>query len=246
MGKQELVKFESELAALAAKTVQTEATAGDTDYFSLKGGVLSFKDKPVPNNMVEVIVLAQPIERSYYLGRYDPTKPQTPVCAALGVGNQELQPVSSSSDPQSQKCESCPKNQWGSAGNGSKGKACSEKRRLIILDAASVDNAESSDAVMALPVAALRTPVTSTKSFQQYLQNTVIATQRPLSTVVTRVKLVSDPKVQFRLEFEFVRSIDDMEVVKALLKKADLETDRQLAANSFVEPGSPVAESGKY
>ena len=160
-----------------------------------------------------------------------------------------LKPNSASPEKQHDMCVNCPKDQWGSATNGGKGKACAEKRRLLVMTADSID---SVDAVNLGEVAALRTPVTSVRGFATYLQKIASATKRPLSAVVTRISVVPDAKTQFKLQFDFVRAIEDIEVVKALIARGDKEllsaVETAGAVEDAIDTDIPVAaaKSGKY
>jgi hypothetical protein len=143
----------------------------------------------------------------------------------------------------------CPKDQWGSAANGGKGKACAEKRRLLVMTADSIDTVET---VNLGEVAALRTPVTSVRGFATYLQKVASATKRPLSAVVTRISVVPDAKTQFKLQFDFVRAIDNLDVVKALIARGDKEllaaVETAGVEEDAIDTDVPVAaaKSGKY
>jgi hypothetical protein len=129
-------------------------------------------------------------------------------------------------------CAGCPKDQWGSASNGGRGKACSEKRRLLIMTADSVTSPES---VGISEVSALRIPVTSVKGYATYLQTVATATARPLTGVITKISLVPDPKTQFRLQFSFVKAIDDLDIVRALIARGQREMDNAIATAGIEE-----------
>ena len=207
----ELTVFEDQLQKLASQSMIAERSTAGTVFLSAKGGTLTYRDEPIAGNSLDVVIIASPVERLYYKSRYDPTNPAPPVCYAVGPTLSGLKPNPTSPEPQSEMCANCPKDQWGSAANGGKGKACAEKRRLLIMTA---DSITSVDSVNMGEVAALRTPVTSVKGFATYLQKIASATKRPLSAVVTKISLVPDSKTQFKVNFDFVRTIDDIEVVK--------------------------------
>jgi len=243
MSNKQLALFEDELAALAKQNVAEVAATGGTPFISTKGGVLTFKDNPVGNTL-DVVIIASPVERMYYTSRYDPTKAVKPVCYALGKTMSGLIHNPAAEEPQHEDCQNCPKNQWGSAGNGSKGKACSEKRRLFLIAA---DNIGSAADVDKAEIACLRTPVTSVKGFATYVQNLSAATKRPLAAVITTVNLVPDPKFQFRLDFKFKEAIEDMEVIKSLLARGDKEMVNAITASpEDEEPTTNAPQSGKF
>jgi hypothetical protein len=136
-------------------------------------------------------------------------------------------------------CEGCPKNEWGSAAGGGKGKACRETRRILMLVP---EQAETVDAVATAEVAALRPPVTSLKAFATYLQTIATMIRRPLAGVVTKVSLVPDPRNQFRVQFDFVRKIDDLGVVKALIERGNAEVEKSIAS-AGMEEGEAAPEA---
>ena len=115
------------------------------------------------------------------------------------------------------------------------------QRVKIVLGADGVNGGE---------VAALRTPVTSVRGFATYLQKIASTTRRPLSAVVTKISLVPDAKTQFKLNFDFVRTIDDMNVIKALVARGEKELEAAIATAGIEEDGAPeqapAEKSGKY
>jgi len=245
----QLTVFESELEKLASAGMVAERSTAGTVFLSTKGGALSYRDNPIAGNSLDVVILSSPVERLYYTARYDPANPAGPVCFALGANLTGLKPNSASTEKQSEMCMNCPKDQWGSATNGGKGKACAEKRRLLVMTADSIDSVE---AVNLGEVAALRTPVTSVRGFATYLQKIASATKRPLSAVVTRISVVPDAKTQFKLQFDFVRAIDNLDVVKALIARGDKEllaaVETAGVEEDAIDADAPVAvaKSGKY
>jgi hypothetical protein len=245
--KNEVALFENELEKLASQQVEAEKGAGGPVFLSTKGGTLSYRDNPIAGNSIDVIILASPVERLYYTSRYDPTKPEGPACFALGPTLSDLKPNPASSSPQHSQCVGCPKDAWGSAAGGGKGKACSEKRRLLVMTADSITTPES---VKVAEVAALRTPVTSVRPFATYLQTIATTTKRPLSSVITKISIVPDAKTQFKLNFQFVKAIDDMAIVRALIDRGNLElinADQSAGAEEeFSASPAEAATSGKF
>jgi hypothetical protein len=242
----QLALFESELEKLAAASMVAERSTAGTQFLSTKGGQLTYRDNPIAGNAIEVVILSSPVERLYYTSRYDPTKPAGPVCFALGPNMTDLKPNASAPEKQAGSCAGCPKDQWGSSTNGGKGKACAEKRRLLIMTA---DTVTSVNAVNMGEVAALRTPVTSVRGFATYLQKIASATKRPLSAVVTKISVVPDAKTQFKVNFDFVRTIDDLDVVRALIARGEKELANAIATAGVEEDvDAPVSaeKSSKY
>jgi len=241
----QLAVFEDELKKLAEQAVTAERSSAGTAFLSTKGGILSYRDQPIAGNSLEVVILASPVERLYYTTRYDPTKIVGPACFALGSSGAGLKPNATSPEPQHDMCAGCPKDQWSSAANGGRGKACSEKRRLLIMTADSITTADN---INVAEVAALRIPVTSVKGYATYLQTVATATARPLTGVITKIALVPDPKTQFRLQFSFVKAIEDLELVKALISRGQRELDNAIATAGIEEDDgvAPAPQSSKY
>ena len=242
MAKNEIVTFESELAKMAEQGIQAEKSSAGISFITTSGGVMKYRDNPIAGNSLEVIVLSSPVERLYYTSRYDPTNNAPPSCFALGSTITGLKPSHLSDSPQSELCETCPKNQWGSATNGGKGKACSEKRRLFLMTA---DSADSANAVSLGEVAALRIPVTSVKGYSTYVQTVASTVKRPLAAVVTKVSLVPDPKTQFKIVFSFVKTIEDIDVIKSLIARGEKEMLNAMNNPDIEDTEAPVT-SNKY
>ena len=96
-------------------------------------------------------------------------------------------------------------------------------------------------------VAALRIPVTSVKGFATYVQTVAATVKRPLAGVVTKVSLVPDAKTQFKIQFTFVKAIEDLAVVKALLARGDKEMNNAINSPDLEEIADPaIATSSKY
>lgn len=94
--------------------------------FTLPGG----KSSPGP---MYVIVLDWVAVNMVYKGGYNPNVRQPPLCWAIGKNLDELKPSDAVKEPQGTDCATCPKNAWGS-GNGGKGKACKNQRRLLVIN----------------------------------------------------------------------------------------------------------------
>ena len=239
-----LTVFEDELAKLADAGVVAERSTAGTAFMSTKGGILTYRDVPVAGNSVEVVIIASPIERLFYADRYDPTKVTGPACFALAAIGTGMAPSATSPAIQNPTCMGCPKDEWGSAPNGGRGKACRETRRLLMISADSITTPES---VATVEVAALRPPVTSLKGFATYLQTIATGMRRPLCGVVTKVGVVPDPKNQFRVEFQFVRALDDVGTIKALIERGARETENAIASAGMDPEQAPeVAPSSKF
>lgn len=146
-----LMTWEEEMAAEAKKVAAKEVVF--TQRLGFKGGdiILPSGDKAA-NKKLPVIIVDYAIEKSYYEGPYDPSNTSSPVCYAIAdrdADEAELKPHPKSSKPQAETCKVCPHNEMGSADVG-KGKACKDKRRLMVMAGNSTaDEVPSTDILMA-------------------------------------------------------------------------------------------------
>lgn len=144
-----------------AKAAQALRTSGA--FITFKNANLKVDGNPIPNNELNVRVLAAIPERAWYDGPYDPDSAQVPACYALD----SLEPHPEATNPQSEACATCPKNKWGTAPSrpGSnvpgKGKACREGARVIVVPAHMP--------LKTAPIYTAKVPVTSLASIQTYM-----------------------------------------------------------------------------
>ena len=87
----DIVSYEDEMKALA--TQQAAVEVGGSNYISLKGGVMTFMDQPMPNNEMFVVILGASGEHSYYDEAYDPDRIIPPKCFSVFDLNQEARPL---------------------------------------------------------------------------------------------------------------------------------------------------------
>lgn len=237
--------FEDQLAGMAAEAVKAEQASTGTPFLSTQGGILKFQGNPIAGNRLECVILASPVERLYYAERFDPTKKVAPTCTAISVNAIGMTPIQTGEGVpvQHPTCEGCPKNEWGSAPNGGKGKACRETRRLIVLPA---DALTSADAIAGAEVAALRPPVTSLKNYANYVQTIAATYKRPPLAMVTAIAVTPDPKTQFKVTFSMVKAIDDRELIAALLARATREIASALSTAGLTDGEDAASASTRF
>lgn len=199
-----LANWEEELAKDASEAASVEANVGaGGNYLSTRGGILKYKDNPIEGNAINVIVLNHVIENAYYGGaRFDPDSPANPVCFAIGKDEKSLAPHEESEEPQHDACEGCPMNEWESADTG-RGKACKNIRRLALLTEDALD-----EGVEDAEAAFIKVPVTSVSNWATYVRKLKETTNRPPYAFITEIKLVPDPKTQFKMQFRLVEELD--------------------------------------
>lgn len=217
-GSTALTTWQDQLKKYAVAAVESEQPAGQ--FFSIKSGVLSFSGTPIPNNQMDVIVLASLHENVWYRDRFNPDKPSGPPCFAFSFTGKDMRPHDLSPEKQSPDgCDKCEKNKWGSDPQGGRGKACKNVRRLALMAAA---QATTPEGVAKAIVGYLRVPVTSVQNYGR-LVSQIAARNLPPFGVITRVKVVPDAKTQVRVEFEPMHSITDAGILQALISRHEVE-----------------------
>ena len=220
----EMVKWEEELAKEAAKAASSEAAFSGGQFFSTRGGQLSWQDAPLPGNQMLVVILDYIFETSYFEDRYNPDVPQTPSAFALGRDQSELRWHEDSAPEFAGKlCRESEVCEWGSADTG-KGKAARESRRLAMIPAGSFDKSGGVELIedpahfATTPVGYMKLPVTSVKGFANFVCQVAEVMNRPPFGIVTRVAVVPDAKTQFKVVFEAVSKIP-AEIIPTILKR---------------------------
>jgi hypothetical protein len=223
-----LVNWDEELAKQAAIDAGMEDSTATGQFFSTKGGILCFNDAPLPNNQMAVVVLDAILENVFYEGKYDPENPTGPVCFAFGRDEKTLTPhqiVVEAGNAQHEMCAGCELNEWGSADVG-RGKACRNTRRLVMIAAGSFNAAgkfeliEEPEHYETAAIAFLKLPVTSVKGYAATVKQVTGALKRAMWSMVMKVKVVPDPKSQFKVVFEPVMNLPD-ELLGTVKKRHD-------------------------
>lgn len=203
-----LTTWDEELAKQAAISAGMEQSTATGQFFSLRSGQLSWQDAPLPGNQMAVIILDSIFETVYYEGAYDPDTPQGPVAFAFGRDQATMVWHENSSPEFAGKlCAESEVCEWGSADTG-RGKAARETRRLALIPAGTFDQngklqlIEDEDHYATTAIGFMKLPVTSVKGYAAFVKQIAGALKRPPHGIVTKVKVVPDPKSQFKVVFE--------------------------------------------
>ena len=134
-------------------------------------------------NGINIIVLDthDGVSKVYYDKGYEEGDRSAPTCYSLNG----IEPEKDADDRQAKKCALCPHNQWGSriTDSGSKGKACSDQKRLAVSPAGDIKE----------PML-LRLPPMTLRNWDTYVKGLVRKGLTP-STVITRISF--EPKVAY-------------------------------------------------
>ncbi len=126
-----LVSIQEQIAAqIARQNEAAQSLRSSGSFIGFKNAQLKVDGISIPANEINVRVLSILRERAYYSKDFDADAVQVPDCYALGSD----EPHTEAANPQSDSCETCPHNKWGSAAKG-KGKACRESARVIVIPA---------------------------------------------------------------------------------------------------------------
>lgn len=236
-----LKKWDEELAKYAENKAKEEASVSLGKFFSVKSGVLSFNGNVIPGNKMNVVVLDSILENHLYEDAYDPDSPASPVCFAFGREDKDMAPHEKSLKPQNETCKGCPHNEWGSADKG-RGKACKNVRRLALVPESAVEDADALDAE---ETAYLKLSVMNVKGWAAYVQNLSATLKRPPFAVVTEISVVPDAKSQFKISFKYVESINNSDMLDAILKKVKV-TEETIGFPYQAMEAPPPAKPNKF
>ena len=232
----EVIDYKAELAKMAVAVQEAEKPSGN--WISFKGGILSFAGNPIKGNKIPVVVIHSVFENQLYKDRYDPNNQQPPICYAFGETDDDLKPHPDSVAPQSENCHECPKNQWGSDPGGGKGKACKNVRRLAMIAASDLENADKAD------VAIAKLPVTSVKNWSTFASQVANVLKLPPIAVIVEMSVEQDAKTQFQVNFQLMDKIEDGAVIQKLLARRRDTTP--LVYAPYDKPVDKVAEVRKF
>lgn len=234
-----VVTWQEELAKQAAAAASGEPPL--SQFLSFRGGQLTYNEAPIPGNKLEVIVLDSAFENAWYPWAFDPNKPKSPACYAVGRVQTELAPREDEEegwvveDRQSDVCATCDKNEWGSDPDGGKGKACKNQRRLSLIDANVLKTGP--EGIAAASIVYARLPVTSVKLYSSYIIQIANVVKRPPYGVISELSVVPDPRSQFLIKWSYIAEIPDAAILALMEKNKAL-----VAANSLIFPYPPNVE----
>jgi hypothetical protein len=121
-------------------------TRGDEKTLVTKPG----EDEPASSIEVVIVAANEHLSKVFYSGGYTEGSKEAPSC----YSNDGISPATDAKEPQSKKCAACAHNQWGAriTDSGSKGKACSDSRRIAI----SVSDQINDPMLLRVPAASLK------------------------------------------------------------------------------------------
>lgn len=215
----------------AAKDVASKERA-KISKFGLKAGVLTYGGGQMPGNQVDVIVLAAAYRNTWYAGAYDPDNIQNPNCFAFSLDKGDLAPPEQVKEPVAAKCADCPKCQWGSDPRpGKRGKACKEGRRLVMIPADVLKQADPVEAIKTAELGIMDLSVTNAPRYATFVQSLAASAGVPPYAAVTNISVRPDAKTQFSVNFVPLSVVPSIEVLNAI--EARIEQANAIALQGY-------------
>lgn len=185
----------------------------------------------LPSLRVLMLKANKDISKNYYEGGYQEGSSDAPDCFSMDG----KKPDPSVENPVAPACASCPKNVFGSkiSENGSKGKACADMRRVVILPEGDFKNERFGGPML------LRVPAASLSELAAF-GKAMSAKGFPYNTIITRISF--DPETAYpRLKFNAVRPITEDEAgeVAALLQDESFKQKVEYILNKPVDVTAP-------
>lgn len=237
----EVTTWEDRLKKDAKEVV--EAYRPDIGRLSFDQGILRYEDVQVPENKIQVVVLAAAFANLFYKREFvKGAKYAPPDCYALSLDGRGMAPSDDVLDKQNDVCLTCQNLQWGSDPKGGRGKACKEKMRMVVLPASHVAAAESTTKG---GVATFTLPVMSVNNWKLHAQKVAISTGGGYWGAVSQLKLVPDKKAQYVVEWELVAKLEDKAVLSALAGRLDWAASLIMQPYAEEEAEEKPADTGK-
>lgn len=258
-----VVNYDAAYAALAVQQQQDNPVSGGLSI-SMQGGILSYQEAELAGNQMAMVVLDSIYENTYFPGAYDPDNRVPPTCYAFARGKAEanvMGPHESMADhldyfdPQSDTCGTCQWSVFGSADVG-RGKACKEKRRLMMIPAGWYQpvKPKSKDLDLHLfddpkefesaDLIRMTIPVLSVANWSKYVQAVTATHNLPTCAVVTRIWLEPDAKAPFKVHFEMVEKLPP-EMAQVILAKQEQAMQQIITAYQPPDPQQREQQDGQ-
>jgi len=198
------------MADASDASARTAAIGGNT--IGIRNSKFSYKNELI-GKLLEVVVVDYVHTNSWYDTPFDQDNPTPPACIALSVDGDSMVPDKGSPKRQSEFCDGCEWNAWGSADVGG-GKACKEQYKLAVVAVGPGEDYSTAD------MAVLTIPPTSRKNWTMYVKDIDDKLQRPPYGILTEFHFdgVDDWPV---LVPEFSKKITSAKDLNDIFKRRD-------------------------
>ena len=226
-------------AKAAQQDKQAALLASGPKFVSFKGGQLSIDKVVIPSAKLDVVVLTFIAENTYYVGKFDPTKTQMPVCYAVYNEISAMWPAADVTEMQNDDCETCPHYKWGSDPAGGRGKACKTRYRIAVIPAP--DEESTINDILSSELRFATLPVTSSKNLEKFRAKAKLLYERPMFGVTATLSIKPDEKSLYLVTIEPTGLVPD-ELMLPLLKRiedAEKLITYEYSMDEEVEPAKP-------
>ena len=203
------------------------------------------EDGDGPRGSIDVVILKANanMSKTFYLQGWDENNNNPPDCASANG----IVPDQGVPHPQNPVCATCPRNAWGSAPNGGKGKACGDHRRMAVVPMTDLRNEHFGGPLL------LRCPAASLQDLSAF-DNRYKGMGYPYFTMA--IKIGFDPAESYpKFTFAAIRPLTDAEGAVVMEMRNSAEVARVVhegtapaqaaiaapAQSAFLEAQSPVA-----
>ena len=224
-----------EVQALLDQAAATQAEAETTSipFMSFKGKKFTLGEDKLGDKL-DVVLLADCFDNAWYDRPYDPKSEDKFPPACFSIGGEF--PHETSPAPVNDNCADCPKNQFGSRGNG---KECRNGRRFLI---ASVGERGVNLANLAI----MNIAPTTLKAASKYIKALNVVKGLPYWAVITKLSFDEDSQYPM-LEFAVGDSLGgkDLEAISKSLESFKELIEQPYDTSNYEAPGDVVQETAK-
>lgn len=216
----------------------------DIPFLSIRGKEFRFRyqgeETSTRSRHIDVVMVrGRPnMSKRWYGSKYEPGSVEGPDCYSLDG----VTPAGDSTAIQSDKCATCPRNQFGSkiTPSGKQGKECSDYKRLAVLPVLE-NQLTSQPVILDLPYTSLKKSKADRRDIQ-FLQEYSGALNRHRIKpwgVVTRLEFTDSEYPQ--VSFSVVRLVTEAEMAQIEAAREDETVDEALSVEQ-VEASGPITE----
>lgn len=210
----EIVNWKDDMQKDAVKTAKTERPT--SSVISLKGGIMTYQDEPIPDNKLECVVIAVSFARTCFMRPYDADDKDPPECFSNAIDQADLIPHPNVPEPFAKICneKACEWAVFGTALQG-KGPRCKTRRKMVIIPVSALQDAGEAE------VAMLTIPPTSGKNWSTYANKIATGAGLPPWGVKTMIIVKPHAKKQFEVTFETTGPVADEGILAAIHSRID-------------------------
>jgi hypothetical protein len=235
----EIVSWEDR-AKREAKEV-TENMRPDVGTLKFDKGYLSYEGVNIPDNRMNVVILASTYLNRWYPDKWQPGVEKIPDCFSQSLTGRDMKPHPLSINVQNTDCMTCPQLKWGSEPERKKAKWCKEQFDLVFLPA---DALTSPEAVAKAGVARGIIPVTSGTAWKMFAMQLVAGGDAPWQFMV-ELSVKPHAKNQYEVLWDKKGKITDVAILNSIAARLDWARELTLEPYKEREVEAAPVDTGK-